>query len=474
MQRKSFVAISFSRQKLQVIKLNSQKTKVEKFATIDLPQGLISDYKVVNPQGLSVVIKNVWRQLGLREKTVGIVIPEFSTFIKPITLPKIEISELDEAVRWQAQEFLPSGASEMVMDWKIVGETPDKYHILTLAMKKEILAGYVDAVGLAGFFPLLVKTPAITLTTISGSEPIGKLIVFSNFGETVLVIADGQKILGSSVIRLEEKVDVAQTAKLIVKHYKEIDVKKVFVGGGDATQALAGALQKVLGKPVEILKTNIHGLPPDQVQKYLVPVALGQAKSVGPSDETTINLLPLNWVSKYENKRLKAQIWGLLTLSTLIILGCLFVTGGTYFYLGSQAAAIARENETKSAGLPKELTEKIVEINEASSNALLIEEISFTPQEVINAIIKVKPLDVSILQYKLDLDTGKINFGGIAATRESLIKFKEGLEGNKDFGLVTIPLSSFEKEVDLEYEASFTFLPAAKKLTKKVTPTPKK
>jgi len=463
MQRKSFVALSFTRQKLQVVKLNSGKTHVEKFASIDLPQGLISDFEVVNPQGLSVVIKNVWRELHLNEKTVGVVVPEFSSFVKPLELPKIDIAELDEAVRWQAQEFLPSGSSEMVMDWKIVGETPEKYHILTLAMKKAILAGYVDAVSTAGLFPLLVKTPSLTLNTLSGKDPSGKLIVYSNFGETILIVAHGEKILGSSVVSPEDNADVAQRAAAIVKHYKEVDVKRVFIGGAEATQAYALAIGKALAKPVEVLKTSVHGFPPDQIQKYLVTTSLAQASSVGPSDETTINLLPSSWVKRYEGKRLKSQIWGLLFLSTLIILGCLIVTGGAYFYLGGEASKISAQIEAKNTSVPPELTSKIEEVNTTSAKVLAISEVFKTPQEVINAILSVKPDEVTIVEYKLDLDTGKINFAGIAATRESLVKFKSGLEENPDFSAISIPISSFEKDIDLEYEVSLIFVPAAKK-----------
>jgi len=473
MQRKSFVALAFTHQKLQVIKLNSGKSRIDKFGIADLPKGLVSDYQVVNPQGLAVVIKSMWRQLHLREKSVGLVAPEFSSFVKPLELPKIEITELDEAVRWQAQEFLPSATSDMVMDWKLIKETPDKFHVLTLAMKKNILAGYVDAVAQAGLFPLLVETPAISLNRLTGKEPSGKLIVYSNLGETIYVIAQGEQILGSSIINIEEKIDLVETASLIVRHYKEVKVGKVYVGGGDMTQTFAGQLGKSIGQPVEIIKTKIQGLPPEQVQKYLVPISLSFEKSVGPSDESTINLLPQKWVKKYENKRLKVQIWTLLLISTFLILSCLLVIGGTYFYLISQAKVFAEENALKSSVIPKELTSQIDKINSTSSKILTIMEVTKTAQEVMNKINDAKPADITISEYKIDLDTGKVTFNGLALTRESLVKFKTALEDNKDFSLVRIPISSFEAETNLEFEVSFVYLPASKKVGPVPRATPK-
>jgi len=120
MMNKSFISLSISSQKLQVLQLNSGKDKVQKASTIDLPEGLISNHRVSDKQYLAKILKGVWKKVGLKEKTVGIVIPEFSTFIKQLTLPKLETVELDEAVQWQARDFLPTKVSNMSMDWKVV------------------------------------------------------------------------------------------------------------------------------------------------------------------------------------------------------------------------------------------------------------------------------------------------------------------------------------------------------------------
>ena len=94
MFRKSFISIYFLPEKLLVFQLSSNKKKVIKFASVELPAGLIKEYKVADVKGLAKVIKNVWSKFHLKEKTVGIVLPEFSTFTKFIKLPNLNISEL--------------------------------------------------------------------------------------------------------------------------------------------------------------------------------------------------------------------------------------------------------------------------------------------------------------------------------------------------------------------------------------------
>src|SRR4030042_6584890 len=130
MNKNSFVSIYFTLGKLLIVKLNSSKKKVELFATIDLPPGVIQNHEVKDEKALSDVLKRVWQKLKIRERSVGIVIPEFSTFTKAMNLPRLDIGEIDEAVKWQADEYIPIEPKDMILDWKIIGETPEEFRIL--------------------------------------------------------------------------------------------------------------------------------------------------------------------------------------------------------------------------------------------------------------------------------------------------------------------------------------------------------
>ncbi|KKU12349.1 MAG: Type IV pilus assembly protein PilM [Candidatus Woesebacteria bacterium GW2011_GWA1_45_8] len=469
MAAKSFVSIYFSPSKLQVVKLGASKKRVEKFATVDLPEGLVMGYGVGNIKALSEIIKKTFSQLGLREKSVGLVVPEFSSFIKSIKLPKLGQEDLDEAVRWQAQDFLPGAAGEMIMDWKIVRESPHEYQILAAAIRKEILAGFVDAVEEAGLLPLLVETPSLALVRLSGPSASGRLIVYVNFKEAVLVVSEGAKILGSSVVNLAEGADIASTAAAAMRHYKDVQVEKVLIGGSDITSELQAKLQKDLGKPIEALKAAVSGLSAQDIQKYLIPYSLQLSPSLGPEEETTINLLPPKWVRKYLNKKLKLQILSLLLISSLFIWGCLLAAGTVYFYLVGEQKTLAENPAISSADPPQELSKRVEGVNNVAKRTEAILAASKYPQDVLNAIFAARPANVVIETYLIDMETGKVSLSGIAADRRSLVDFKDALEKNKAFSLIQVPVSSFEAETNLEYVVNFIYLPAT---PKKATPTP--
>ena len=109
--KKTFVSLSFTSTKLQVLQLSANKKKIVRFGNVDIPKGLVEGSKVTDTAKMSLVVKSALKQFGIREKLAGIVVPEFSTYTRTLTLPNLPVKELDEAVSWKMKEFLPNAGS---------------------------------------------------------------------------------------------------------------------------------------------------------------------------------------------------------------------------------------------------------------------------------------------------------------------------------------------------------------------------
>lgn len=467
--KKPFVSLFFTPRKLQILKLNAKKNTVEKYTSVDLPEGLIVNYRVYDKKSLITILQGVWRRLGLKEKSVGIVVPEFSTFTKSLFLPQLETRDLDEAIRWQSHDFLPTGNGHMVMDWKIIQKQKEKLHILAVAMQKKILLSFVDAVGEAGFFPLVVETPSLSLARISDNDSSAKLIIYANFGEAVLALAQGEEIFGSSVIGSSDQNGILWTAKNMTKHYKNIKSKRLEVGGLELSQQLIGNLQDNLAIPVSWIKVNIAGLSAQQIQEYLVPISLQLKDPTEPLDETTVNLLPANWVKYYQNKKLKLQTQSLMLIASAIIWGCFLSSLGIYLTFLRQIKVFQKNNTTHAAVLPKEITTQINQINKLADSIIKVAGISISPQGIANIIAQAEPEGIYISEYQINLDAGKITLKGKAANRQALIDFKQALKEKEDFSEVRLPVSTYEVEENLEFEIRFDYLP---KVNRKIIKIP--
>lgn len=454
MSTKHFVSLSFSSSKLQILKLNTRKTAVEKFTAIDFPEGLIRNYQIIDRKGLASLIIQAWQRLQLKEKSVVIVIPEFSAFTKSLEMPKLSIPELDEGIRWQAQDFLPSDYKSVIMDWKIVKKVDDTIRVLVVAVPKHLLSGYVEAVAEAGLLPLAVETPSLSIERIADGSPEGKILIYTNWDEAILTVVRGEEILGSSVVSAVDVRGIVWTAVQMIRHYQDIEVKKIEVGGLDITQELLAGLAEKTHLKVEWLQATVSGFSPEQVQEYLIPISLQRKDPTEPRDEKTINLLPPKWVKKYSHKRLRLQIWTLLIIVTLVIGTCFLAVLGTYLILAKQVKVqesyqVSQENVTS-----EEISGQVNAINELADKTLKITSISQSPQLAIEKINNLTPQGISLYNYRINFDTGEIFLKGVAAHRELLIQFKQVLEADEDFQQISLPISSLEKESNLDFELS--------------------
>jgi hypothetical protein len=459
MAKKEFVSISFASSKLQILKLNTSRTKAEKTATVELPQGVIIKDRVQNPKALAEIITNLWKKIGLREKNVGIIIPEQSTFMKSLKFPHLDHAELDEAVEWQMKDYLPKDTLEMSMDWKIVGGDEDENQILTIAVGKDILEGFVDSVGQAGLYPIAVETPSIALERVTKGELLGKLIIYKFFENIILVIADGGNILGSSVVSSGNDQELINTARRIISHYDKLKVEKVLLGGTEVNQQFAAYIQNNLKIPVGPLNVGVEGLSKEDVQSYLISLSMQFKDATGPEDETTINLLPKAIVDKYKRKRTEVQIWTTLTILTFIIWSSFIAVLGTYVFFTQQISSYRVKNgaSLNVISQTEEARVKITEINKDADSVLKILATSVQPQEVFNSLESVRPNGITISRYELNLDDGEILLSGLAQNRTDLIEFKQALEKMPEFSDITLPLSYLEIESNLNFRVNFKY-----------------
>jgi Tfp pilus assembly PilM family ATPase len=467
---------------------------VQKHFSVDLPEGIIVNLKVVNEEALGKILKEVWKKVGLREKSVGIIIPESSTYTKLLTLPKLPSADLDEAVRWQAYEYLPHKKDDLILDWKIINkfvpnginkfdsdeinkfdsdeinkfdsdELKDKdeeIKVLVVAVLKEVLGGYVRSAHLADLFPLVVETPSLSLVRFSDAKELGSLFIHESDGVAIIMISQGQSIAGSSTLKVDNQEEVLKVAYQMIRHYKEVPVERVVVGGSNITSELVNKLKQTLAKEPVFIKQAVTGIDASLFQEYMIPISLQLKDPEEPADETTVNLLPLELVKKYEMEKIKHQIWSLSLFVSLIVWISFFTTLGVYLFIGMQINSIRQEDILKQ--IPPEKAEyisQVEEINEISTKVLSVTSSHVYPETIINAISEARPIGVNILRYRISLETGAIELIGNSQTRELLIDFKDNLEENIDFSLVHIPISSFEKESNLDYVADFSYLPIA-------------
>ncbi len=455
MYKKNFISVSFFDNSIQIVELDSLKKKISKTALINIPPGIIERSKVLNPEALSKIISDCWAKYKFKEKSVAIVVPEFSTFNKLLKIPKLSIKELDEAVRWKAQEYLPAKNDDVVLDWKIVHESSTEYEILTVAIPHSNLVSFIDPLDKAGLYPLEVETPSLSLVRISGNDNLRKLIIYTGTQEIILTLAQGEKIIASSIVSTNLSVDLLiNTCKQMVAHYASEKLDKIYFGSLNNNLELKNKLSTAFGYQLEDLRfadSQLEIKTSDKDQ-YLLPLSLQLTNPKEPSDEYSINLLPPKWVKKYDDKKRFKQFSTLTVISSLVIWTCFFASLIVYGLLANELARTKSESSKIQANaIPANLQQEILNINNISSKVIKIANLSISPQKIINEINNAKLPEITITQYHLDLEGMEISIAGKAANPSALVKFKHELEKNTDFTQVSLPLSDLQPQSNIDF-----------------------
>lgn len=452
MYRKSFASLSISPHKLKVVKLSRDKKRCIVAASIDVPEGLIVSGKLTDRKALTTLIKNLWKSNSVNEKTVGLILPEVTTFMKSFQVPMVSLDELDEAVRWQVAEFLPTSHEDMVLDWKIVAKTDKSYEVLSLAISKSSLSDYVGSVVDAGLLPLLVETTSVSLERIAESADVSKVVLYRSRGVAVVVTIASKKVLSSSVVYEPTDEQLINNVFQIISRSSSNPISRVAVCGNGLTQDFVNNLHSRIGVPVDLLHPKKEGLPDEKLQEYIIALSQQEADPEEPLSKYSINLLPPEWVTRYRKEIRDLRLWTATLIGSIVFWPCFLLMLGTYVFLSQRSAQLDAESKETSQIDLNTVSSEINKINAEVAKANQAVSSLRSPSEYVNKATAKLVSGVSIASINLNLESKKMKITGVAASRGELLSFKQSLEEEKTFLKVNLPIASLLIETNIPFE----------------------
>jgi len=452
--KKSFVSLVITPTKLQAVKFNNSKDKALILAQKDIPPGIIVNYRVSAHEELVKKIRDMWSENKIDEKFVGVVVPEFSTYTKSVTLPNLSNNEINEALVWQLEEFLPVPLDKTIVDWKTISRTHENVEIQVTAILKDVLYGYIDAVGDAGLSPLVVETPSLSLERISHSPDNAQLLLHVNKPEAIIAITNGSRVVASSVVTSKNSNIILNTVIQMMSHYKSINVKNIVISGVDLNQDLIQKLHNNVGLPVKLLQRTIAGVDAKNLQNYLIPISLQFKESDEPASDNTINLLPPNWAILYGKKQKYIKSWTLTLVVSIFTWMTFLASFVVMMLLNLQAEDFSNNISNGNASEIIALAQDVKDANNNIDKYLQITDSIYSFQAIANEIKSISKATpgVEIFNYNIDLKNGEISVTGNSTSRDGLLKFKESIESSDNFININLPLSFILKENDIDFE----------------------
>lgn len=169
------------------------------------PPGTIQDGQVIEPQAIAAEIKAGLAEAKIRNKYVVTSIANQAAITRIIPMPKMSLKELDEAIKWEAERYIPFPIDEVVLDYDILDNPDDipadgQMEVMIAAAQHETIARLVEVIKLAGLEPVVIDVkPFAALRALRGSllgEHISKTTLtntstFTESGEVGVVLEIG-------------------------------------------------------------------------------------------------------------------------------------------------------------------------------------------------------------------------------------------------------------------------------------------
>ncbi len=200
---------------LKLVQLNQKKDKTYELISLLLgepPSETLKDGLVADPRALGDHIKQLIHSFKLKiEKVVGVASGQL-VVLRPIHMAKLGPKELNQALKFQAGDYLPYSAEDAMIRGMILKpeleEDPTQMEVLLVAAPNELVKNTQDVIKFSGLSPAAVDMePFALLSLLSISvepEVLSKTISLVHIGAsyTSINIYDNGNLRQSRIIKI--------------------------------------------------------------------------------------------------------------------------------------------------------------------------------------------------------------------------------------------------------------------------------
>jgi type IV pilus assembly protein PilM len=130
-----------------------------------LPSDIVVDSMIVDSGSVASAVGKIFSEHAFKAKQVATSVSGHSVIVKKISMQTMEEPELGDAVRNEAAQYIPFDMSDVNMDYQVLStdRTGPTIDVLLVAVKKDKVLNYTNALQLSGRQPAIVDIDAFAL-----------------------------------------------------------------------------------------------------------------------------------------------------------------------------------------------------------------------------------------------------------------------------------------------------------------------
>jgi type IV pilus assembly protein PilM len=166
---KSVVGLDIGSSSVKAVELSrrgrSKEFELTHLGVAAMPPEAIVQGAFLNSSAIVEGIREAIEKAKIRTKNVAAAVSGHSVIVKKVSLPTMTRDELDEQIRWEAEQYIPFDVNEVNLDFQILngGGGEGQMEVLLVAAKKDLVDDYVQVIREAGLIPAAIDVAAFAV-----------------------------------------------------------------------------------------------------------------------------------------------------------------------------------------------------------------------------------------------------------------------------------------------------------------------
>ncbi len=165
---KGFIGLDIGTNSIKLLEIEESKGgyRLKNFGIADLPKDSIVNGSIVNHEGLVSALQKLTSNLKIKAKNTVASISGNPVIIKKITMPLTTDEELEESIKFEAEQYIPFDLQEVNIDFQILNveeEKADQMNVMLVAAKKVMIEEYTKVLMDAGLKPIILDVDVFAL-----------------------------------------------------------------------------------------------------------------------------------------------------------------------------------------------------------------------------------------------------------------------------------------------------------------------
>ena len=251
-KRESLLSLDIGGSMIKLLELNTSGV-VPVLVNIGIaptPAECIQGNAVIRPELLADAITALLEENGISDKRVALAMPSPSVFTKRIKMPQMSAEELADNIQLEAGSFIPHNINAVKLDYHVLGESGKQLDVLVVAVKEEIVDGFLEAVAMSGLETAVIDVDYFALQNAFESaygDLIDKTVALINIGfrySSINICRGGGSLFTGDVSIGGKLFTDALMEQLSVSQEEAEQLKRAHSGSDEKSQQAREVIEK--------------------------------------------------------------------------------------------------------------------------------------------------------------------------------------------------------------------------------------